>query len=284
MTKKESVFTDVPILHRTFALGETKVVDAEAGIFEAWITTEAIDRDGDIVVAAGAEFENFLKNPVVLFGHNYWSPENVVGKAIALEPKKGKGIRARWQFAGEDVSPKADIVRRLWEGGFLNATSIGFIVKESVWIDADGEELEDDPQAYAPTGAAGRKFKRWELLEFSIVPVPANQEAVRMSLSAKIVENLDSNNDLSRTYEELLELLEKPIKQEEKIGSITIVNNLEVTERELDSLDSDPPEPPDNDAIDEGTEAALEEAIDHLSEAVDEFAEGFGRSNDNESE
>ena len=52
-------------------IAETKAVDVEQGIFEAMISTEVVDRDGDIMVATGARTENFMRNPVVLFGHDY---------------------------------------------------------------------------------------------------------------------------------------------------------------------------------------------------------------------
>lgn len=161
------------MIRKTFNV-ESRAVDPEQGIFEAMISTEAVDRQGDIVVAAGVKLENYLKNPVVLFGHNYYSAEAVVGRALEVEPIPGKGVRARWQFAPANVSEDADQIRRLWAGGFLNATSIGFMpVGEPVRrTNAEGES------------DGGFIFPEWELLEFSIVPVPANQEALRLALKA----------------------------------------------------------------------------------------------------
>jgi hypothetical protein len=167
MSKKKSSITPT-IIRKTFAV-ERKTIDAEAGIFEAMISTEEVDRDGDVLRADGAELGNYMRNPVVLFGHRYNDVDAVVGKALEVTAVPGQGIRARFQFAGGDVNPKAETVRRLWAGEFLNATSVGFIPKQV------GERGNDSERR-------GQDFKRWELLEFSIVPVPSNQSALRLAV------------------------------------------------------------------------------------------------------
>lgn len=157
------------MIHKTL-VAETKAIDADAGIYEAMISTEDVDRDSDVIRADGADIESYLKNPVVLFGHDYYSARSVVGRALEVERLSGTGVRARWQFAGPEVSEEAALVHRLWAGGFLNAVSIGFIPHE--WrerTDENGEKLR-----------RGYEYTNWELLEFSIVPVPANQNALRL--------------------------------------------------------------------------------------------------------
>jgi hypothetical protein len=54
----------------------------------------------------------------------------------------------------------------------LNAVSVGFISKES------HEPTPDDIKKRAELAEARRIIDKWELLEFSIVPVPANPEAL----------------------------------------------------------------------------------------------------------
>ena len=160
---------------RKFVPGNAiKAVDGKPGVYEAWISTESVDRDGDIVVASGADITNFEKNPVVLFGHRYGDPNAVVGKAESIDIVEGKGIKARWSFAS-DLSENAALVERLWAGEFLNATSIGFRILEYENME---EQVEDD-NGDTRTIVTGWKFLEWELLEFSVVPVPANQEALR---------------------------------------------------------------------------------------------------------
>ena len=170
---------------------EIKAIDPEAGIYEAMISTEDVDRDGDIMKATGASISDYMKNPVVLFGHNYRDATAVVGKALSIEKIDGQGIKARWQFADKETSEDADLVRRLWAGGFLNATSIGFIPEEWEKRETDeGEELE-----------RGRVYTEWELLEFSIVPVPANQSALRLAVKTLVDWQTNAINYLGTEWE-----------------------------------------------------------------------------------
>lgn len=149
----------------------SKAVDIEQGIFEAMISTESVDREGDIVRATGAKLANFLKNPVVLWAHNYYEPP--VARALSVEIIPGEGLKSRFQFPEWDTNPQADVIRRLWSGGFLNATSIGFIPIKSKPIDED----KNEDVWWGP-----RDYVEWELIEYSIVPVPANQDALRLAL------------------------------------------------------------------------------------------------------
>mgnify|MGYP001022744564 CR=1 FL=1 len=156
-------------------LCEVKAVDVDQGIYELWASTESVDRDGDILIASGAQLENYLKNPVVLYGHNYYGFP--VAKTLEVEVVVGKGLRTRFQFAPEGTHADIDAVRSLWEGGFLNAASVGF--RPLKWQERKPSADENFPSWYAP-----RIYTEWELLEWSIVPVPANQDALRLAAKA----------------------------------------------------------------------------------------------------
>lgn len=54
-------------------------------------------------------------------------------------------------------------VRNAFEQGVLNAASIGFMPQK--WEDIEG--------------TYGRRYTKWQLLEWSIVPVPSNPDAIR---------------------------------------------------------------------------------------------------------
>ena len=146
---------------------EVKQVDEDERSIVHIISTEQADRMGDIVRAKGMDDENYAKNPVVLFGHDYSSFP--VGKSLwrKTTTRNGvKGVMAKTQFADTEEGRK---VFELWKDGFLNASSIGFMNKEAEPINGEN-------------GFVGFDFKKWELLEYSIVPVPANAGAVRLSL------------------------------------------------------------------------------------------------------
>jgi HK97 family phage prohead protease len=146
-------------MERIFKTYQTESKKVDELTFEALITSSAEDRQGEVVVPGGISLENFQRNPVVLYGHDYSGLPVAKATSLTLEPS---GIAARFSFPENGVYDKADTVRKLWGAGFLNAVSIGFIPLE---------RSED-----------GRTITKCELLEFSIVPVPANQEALRRAL------------------------------------------------------------------------------------------------------
>lgn len=141
------------ITYKTYQV-QTRQVGDDPLTYEAVISTGAVDRDGEIVMPEGVDIANYLRNPVVLFAHRYHEPP--VAKAEAVW-REDNAIVARFRFPDEGTYDFADTVRRLWSSGFLNAVSVGFIPRER----------------------DGNVITKWELLEFSIVPVPANQEALR---------------------------------------------------------------------------------------------------------
>jgi hypothetical protein len=158
------------LIYKTFAV-QRKTIDRDAGIYEAMISTEETDRDGDVIRAAGMHTENYLHNPIVLAGHNYRDMDAVIGKTLEITKIPGQGVRARFQFASAEVNPQAEMVRRLWDAEFLNATSIGF-------IPIKGKPMPDQ---------RGNDFEETELLEFSVVSVPSNQSA----LAIRVVKGFD---------------------------------------------------------------------------------------------
>ena len=160
---------------------ESKALDD--GSYEAVITTSAKDRQGEIVVSTGIDVGNYMKNPVVLFAHDYASPP--VAKALSLTTT-AEGITARFIFPEKGISQRADEIHAFWDAHFLNAVSIGFIPQE--WAQ----------DATDPT------ITKAELLEFSIVPVPANQEALRLMLEQAQVE-LKEGRVLSKANRDLVQ-------------------------------------------------------------------------------
>lgn len=132
------------------------------------ISKEVVDRDGDILRATGVDFTNYMKNPVFLSFHN--THEFPLGKVTRFWVE-GNSVKADVYFPTveelstnpEQASEKAKIVDFAYccyKTGMLNAVSVGFIPIE--W-----KETKD-----------GWDILKWELLEFSAVAVPANQDAI----------------------------------------------------------------------------------------------------------
>ncbi|MFJ7738891.1 HK97 family phage prohead protease [Lysinibacillus sp. NPDC097287] len=120
-------------------------------------STEAQDRDGDTISVDGWELENYKKNPVFLWAHDYSIPP--IGKAIDVRVRN-KQLIFDIEFARTD---HANDIYELYRGGFLSATSVGFVGKEG-----------------KPT-ATGVHYTRQELLELSAVPVPSNPTALQQA-------------------------------------------------------------------------------------------------------
>jgi len=131
------------------------------------ISTGDRDRDKDRVLPSGALIDNYLKNPVVQYGHNYREPWATVGKTTALEITPA-GIVAEFELrpAANDSDPQ-NVVRLLWEGEWIRTASIGFIPIRSIENEVGGYDYEE-----------------WELLEWSLIPIPSNQAALRLASKA----------------------------------------------------------------------------------------------------
>jgi HK97 family phage prohead protease len=149
-----------PKLRRDFVT-EIKAAD-DSRAFDFTISTAAVDRYGDTVAVDGWKLANFRKNPVVLWMHdNTMLP---VGKAVNVRVEDGK-LKARTEFTPAEMVRFNDIVFEMIKGGFLSTTSVGFIPLKYAFV--------DDPER-----RFGIDFQEQELLEFSIVTVPANPEAL----------------------------------------------------------------------------------------------------------
>lgn len=121
------------------------------------------DRDGDVMVAAGCVLDAYRKNPIVLASHDKSKP---IGTAAVTKDVR---IEALITFAPEGVSECADEFCALTKAGIINAVSIGFL------------PIEQQPIKQG----RGWLFTKWELLEISLVAVPANSGAtvIQRSLS-----------------------------------------------------------------------------------------------------
>jgi len=120
-------------------------------------STNSIDRVGDVINhdawTKSGGLQNFEKNPIILFNHNYDKP---IGRATSMEVNKS-GLEL-----GARISKSAGEIKDLIKDGVLGAFSVGFRVKDAVYNEeTDGLEIKDA-----------------ELFEVSVVSVPANQTAM----------------------------------------------------------------------------------------------------------
>lgn len=164
----------------------TQVVEQSEGVYRFKITTSALDRYNDIVQPNGVILDNYKGNPVVLFNHNSYS-ELPIGRNLDIYAE-GDGLVGITQI--HSLTSLAADVLKLLKGGFLKATSIGFIPLG--WFD---RTPNDDEKLYPSWfGETVREYTKWELLEYSIVNIPANPTAlIQNSFGAALHEALEKN-------------------------------------------------------------------------------------------
>ena len=125
------------------------------------MSDESIDRMGDIIEARGWNLKNFSKNPIALFGHR---SDFVIGHWTDVKVQGSKLI-GRLHLLPAGISERLDEIRAAVEAGVLRAVSVGFRA-----IDAE------------PIGnSGGVRFKASELMECSVVSIPANPNALAIA-------------------------------------------------------------------------------------------------------
>lgn len=147
-------------------MGIIKKVEAAevSGDLTFVLSDGTVDRYGDTIEAKGWEIDWFRKNPIALFGHDHDFP---IGRWEDVRVEGGK-LLARLKLAAEGTSARIDEVRGLIAQGILKAVSVGF------------KPIESEPMI------GGVRFIRQELLECSVVGVPANPAALAVARSLHV--------------------------------------------------------------------------------------------------
>lgn len=152
------------VLHKDVE-SEVRALDPKTRQVRFRITTGAVDRMKDTIDPTGWDLKNWKANPVFLWAHQYGGtaagPGLPIAKGVDIAAD-AKGLTAVAQFATRDQYEFADTVYQLILGGFLKATSVGFKPLKHVYNEQRG----------------GVDFLQQELLEVSVVPIPANPEAL----------------------------------------------------------------------------------------------------------
>ena len=143
-----------------FVLDEVKEVEGEDQVLHFVLSTQAVDRDQDTIAVDGWKLDNYKKNPVVLFGHDYKSLP--VAQSLAIWTEDG-ALHSLAKFPSKELYPFGNTVYQFYKNKLLRAVSVGF--KPVKW-------------EYSTARKGGIDFLEQELLEYSCVPVPSNPEAL----------------------------------------------------------------------------------------------------------
>ena len=157
-----------------------------------YASTKDFDRAGDTIVPEAwtkGGLNNFEKNPIILFNHNYDKP---IGRATGLKVTEN-GLEMKAKISKSAPENVATLVKE----GILGAFSVGFRIK-----DADYLEETD-----------GLKIKDAELFEVSVVSVPCNQAAT-FSL-AKSFDSIEEYNEFKKTFTNSVDLAGQSLAKDE---------------------------------------------------------------------
>lgn len=166
-------------------------------------STSTSDRYGDVIDQTSWNLAGYKKNPVILLNHR--QDMLPIGRASSVNVVNGQ-LEIDVEFDMNDELG-ASVARKV-EEGFLTAVSVGFQPTKA----AMRSELPKDHKAF---GKSGMYYEDAELLEVSVVTIPANSEAVAKGHKGMIP-------NLERLIREIVkaELLSRPAAQLENVKHI----------------------------------------------------------------
>lgn len=226
-------------------------------------STGVIDRHGESINPMGWKLENFMKEPVILYGHDYSSFP--VGKALKVYIEDNK-LKFNIQFAPTEEGKKTF---QLIQGGFLNTTSAGLI-----------------PLKWGVSGQDPYSIMEQELLELSIVPVPANPEALiqnaldpltvafkELEKMLKVAEEkaLKEKEEKEKAEKELKEKIEELEKMGYKVIEEKLYKEIEEVKKLNETLTNELEEIKSGRVLSEKNRTLIKNTIDQMKAAVDDL-------------
>jgi HK97 family phage prohead protease len=186
-------------MNKIFNLTSTfKAAESDDGsvMIRGMASTADFDRAGDTISAEAwtkGGLQNFEKNPIILFNHDYDRP---IGRATGMKAGPN-GLELECKISKNAPGNVAELVK----DGVLGAFSVGFKVKDADYLkETDGLMIKDA-----------------ELFEVSVVSVPCNQAAT-FSL-AKSFDSQDEYNEFKKTFTNRVDLAGQSLAKDEDISS-----------------------------------------------------------------
>ena len=196
---------------------EAKMDNMENWTFKVVASDETVDRVGESIKVDGRDLKNYLKNPIILFGHKYSDMDDVVWKATKIYVENNALI-VEWVFAWTKSWQQ---LRQLYEEWILKTVSVWFIVKER---DANDKKI----------------ITKAELLELSFVPVPCNPNALSLSkdvldacIENGMIKEINENDDTSCMEQDTVDEINSIVNDDEN------ENQEEQNENNQESVEND---------------------------------------------
>ncbi len=147
--------------------------DEENRILTYKISTSAIDRESDTVSPKGWKLTAYRKNPIVLWNHLRYEPPIGRSKKVWVE---NEALFATAQYTPQEINPFGYMIYQLAKEGYTKGASVGF---NPIKFEINTERTEQ-------VGHYAIDYKSQELLEWSNVTIPANNEALQQARSVGI--------------------------------------------------------------------------------------------------
>lgn len=132
-----------------------------------------VDRMGDIIDPNGWVLRNFKANPMALFNHDSDMP---IGRWTNVRVERGQLI-GELEFGPEGACPITDKMRAFVAAGMMRAVSVGF-------------RPLTRPEPIEGSQVGGVRFKAAELMECSLVSIPANPNALAVAKSLNLSDDV----------------------------------------------------------------------------------------------
>lgn len=216
---------EIPFVRKGFVSSDVKFAEGEKATID-YITTDSIDRDSEIVVPKGIVFDQFQRHPIVPWCHDYKSLP--LGKCLWIK-RTDEGCVAKTQYAVKS-NPFAKQVYEFQKEGFPLGKSLGFIPLE--WQDRDPKQNKGLKRVYLKTLT----------LEYSVVPIPNNPDALTVAVSKGLFipdhsksfiyinrEEIDLENILSRQKGAI-------VHKEYPLVDVTWDSNVQIKQATTDDL------------------------------------------------
>lgn len=147
-------------------------LEADSRVISFVLSDSSVARDDHTIMTSGWDYKAYMTNPVVLFAHDADDVNCVIGRMERIWTD-GDSLMGDISFIPADINPMAETVYQMVRAGYLNAVSVGFIPRQ-----AKPANDRSRPGGYDVTRA--------ELLEVSVVPVPALPSALATARAAGI--------------------------------------------------------------------------------------------------
>ena len=198
-------YIDANIVEKSF---DPKTVD-ETRKMKFVISTAKKDRGGEVINMENWSLDNYHANPVVGYQHAIYggglftdpNPDMIIGKSVVnLDTFKSKRVLvAEPEFEPKEINEIAEKVFQKLKFGSLNTASVGILPV------GQGKFNKEEKTYY---------YDGQELLEWSVVNIPMNGEARRMSMKSLMVAQADELTSKLKLSDDLRKMIFDAIEKE----------------------------------------------------------------------